>query len=146
MLQEVNKMKSIKTYSELCELSSFEDRYNYLKLEGSVGFDTFGFDRWMNQMFYKSKEWKDIRNYIITRDNGCDMGLKGYEINDKIIIHHMNPITVNDIIYSNAVLLDPEQLICVSQKVHNAIHYGSDDLLIRPIVERMPNDTVPWRK
>lgn len=139
-------METIRTYSELCELNSFEDRYNYLKLEGSVGFDTFGFDRWMNQSFYKSKEWRDMRNYVITRDNGCDMGLEGYEIGDKIIIHHMNPITVQDLIHSNDVLLDPDQLICVSQKVHNAIHYGSDELLIRPTVERRPNDTIPWRK
>lgn len=139
-------MNNIRTYSELITLDSFEERYEYLKLEGSVGFDTFGFDRWMNQAFYKSREWKEIRNYIISRDNGCDMGLDGYEIADRIIIHHMNPIKIEDIVHSNKVLLDPEQLISVSHKTHNAIHYGSDELLIRTIVERKPNDTIPWRK
>ena len=139
-------MNNIRTYSELIALDSFEERYNYLKLEGSVGFDTFGFDRWMNQSFYRSKEWKDLRNYIISRDNACDMGLEGYEIVDRVIIHHMNPITIEDLIQSNDSLLDPEQLISVSHNTHNAIHYGSDELLIRPVVERKPNDTIPWRK
>lgn len=138
-------MEIIRTYSELITLDTFEDRYNYLKLDGQVGFDTFGFDRWMNQMFYKSNEWQSIRNYIISRDNGCDMALEGYELADRIIIHHMNPITVEDIIHSNDVLLDPEQLVCVSHKTHNAIHYGTDELLIKTIVERRPNDTIPWR-
>lgn len=138
-------METIRTYSELITLDTFEDRYNYLKLDGQVGFDTFGFDRWMNQMFYKSREWQSIRNYIISRDNGCDMALEGYELADRIIIHHMNPITVEDIIHSNDVLLDPEQLICVSHKTHNAIHYGTDELLVKTIVERRPNDTIPWR-
>lgn len=146
MLQGVKKMNNIRTYSELIALDSFEERYNYLKLEGSVGFDTFGFDRWMNQSFYRSKEWKDLRNYIISRDNACDMGLEGYEIVDRVIIHHMNPITIEDLIQSNDSLLDPEQLISVSHNTHNAIHYGSDELLIRPVVERKPNDTIPWRK
>lgn len=138
-------METIRTYSELITLDTFEDRYNYLKLDGQVGFDTFGFDRWMNQMFYKSREWQSIRNYIISRDNGCDMALEGYELADRIIIHHMNPITVEDIMHSNDVLLDPEQLVCVSHKTHNAIHYGTDELLVKTIVERRPNDTIPWR-
>lgn len=138
-------MEIIRTYSELITLDTFEDRYNYLKLDGQIGFDTFGFDRWMNQMFYKSREWQSIRNYIISRDNGCDMALEGYELADRIIIHHMNPITVEDIMHSNDVLLDPEQLVCVSHKTHNAIHYGTDELLVKTIVERRPNDTIPWR-
>lgn len=139
-------METIRTYSELITLNSFEDRYNYLKLDGSIGFNTFGFDRWMNQAFYRSKEWRDLRNYIIVRDGGCEMGLPGYEIGGKVFIHHMNPITPDDIKHSNDVLMDPDQLICVSQQLHNAIHYGSDELLIRPIQERRPNDTIPWRK
>ena len=135
-----------KTYSELISYNTFEDRLHYLKLNSKVGFDTFGFDRYMNQMFYRSKEWKDIRNYVIARDKACDMALEGFEIFDKIIIHHMNPIGPKDIIHSNDILLDPEQLVCVSHLTHNAIHYGTDELRVKQVVERRPNDTIPWRK
>ena len=135
-----------KTYSELISYNTFEDRLHYLKLNSKVGFDTFGFDRYMNQMFYRSKEWKDIRNYVIARDKACDMALEGFEIFDKIIIHHMNPIEPQDIIHSNDILLDPEQLVCVSHLTHNAIHYGTDELRVRQVVERRPNDTIPWRR
>lgn len=135
-----------KTYSELISYNTFEDRLHYLKLNSKVGFDTFGFDRYMNQMFYRSKEWKDIRNYVIARDKACDMALEGFEIFDKIIIHHMNPIGPEDIKHSNDILLDPEQLVCVSHLTHNAIHYGTDELRVRQVVERRPNDTIPWRR
>lgn len=140
-------MKTIKRYSELSKLSTFEERFNYLKLDGQVGVDTFGFDRYMNQQFYKSKEWKDIRDYVITRDNGCDLGIPGNEIYGKIYIHHMNPLTPNDIEDSTENLLNPEYLICVSHATHNAIHYGDDSYTNKNvIVERKPSDMCPWRK
>lgn len=139
----------MRTYSELITLDTFKDRFEYLKLEGVVGRDTFGFDRWINQHFYRSKEWRDVRNYVITRDNSCDLGVEGFDIaeGEIILIHHMNPIDVNDIINVTDYLLNPEFLITTIQNTHNAIHYGSyDTLLPRLFVERYPNDTCPWRR
>lgn len=137
---------TIRRYSELIRIPTFEERYEYLKLSGNVGVDTFGFDRYMNQQFYKSKEWKDLRNYVIARDNGCDLGFEGMEIFGRILIHHMNPISQDDIKHSSDYLLNPEYLICVSHNTHNAIHYGSSDLLPKNPIERRKNDTCPWRK
>lgn len=139
-------MTTIKTYSELITLPTFRERYQYLRLDGSVGQDTFGFDRYMNQVFYRSREWKAIRDYVIIRDNGCDLGVEGYEIGSKIIIHHMNPITVRDIENESAFLLNPEYLICTMHNTHNAIHYGDETLLVTEPIERTLHDTCPWRK
>lgn len=127
-------------------LGTFEDRFRYLCLDGVVGMDTFGFDRYMNQMFYRSTEWKTMRHKIILRDNGCDLGIQDKPIFDKIIIHHMNPIMVNDIIESTEYLLNPEYLICVSHDTHNALHYGDMNYLrLNQVVTRSRNDTSPWR-
>ena len=136
---------SIKTYSELITLPTFEERYRYLRLSGSVGADTFGFDRYMNQVFYRSQRWKSIRDYVIVRDNGCDLGVDGYQIHGRIIVHHMNPITVKDIERESEFLMDPEYLISTVHNTHNAIHYGDESLLILPPIERTPNDTCPWK-
>ena len=138
---------TIRTYSELITLSTFEERYNYLKLDSRVGADTFGFDRIFNQMFYQcSKEWKSVRDYVIIRDNGCDLGIEGYEIYGKIIVHHMNPIDLNDIKEVTDFLLNPEYLIATTHKTHNAIHYGDESLLIKGPIVRSKNDTCPWKK
>ena len=137
---------SIKTYSELCKLKDFKDRYEYLRLSGVVGEATFGFDRYLNQVFYRSRKWKSIRDFVIIRDNGCDLGVEGYEINGKILIHHMNPITLKDIEKESEFLLDPEFLICVSLNTHNAIHYGDESLLPLLPIERCKNDMCPWKK
>lgn len=137
---------TIRTYTELTEIESFADRYRYLKLDGLVGKDTFGFDRYVNQKFYRSKEWKDIRDHVIVRDNGCDLSVEGYEIRGRIYIHHMNPIMLQDIKYTTDYLLNPEYLITTTHRTHNAIHYGDEDLLILPLIERSKNDTCPWRK
>lgn len=139
------KMRDIRTYSELVTFPTFKERYKYLKLAGNVGEDTFGFDRYLNQAFYKSKEWLDIRNYVIVRDHGCDLGLDGYEIHGRILIHHMNPITKADILQRSEFLLDPEYLITTVKRTHDAIHYGDDSLLMDAPVERTRNDTCPWR-
>ena len=136
---------SIKTYSELITLPTFEERYQYLKLDGRVGEETFGFDRYLNQTFYKSKEWRAIRNEVIVRDNGCDLGIPDREITGMILIHHMNPITVDDILTQSDYLLNPEYLICTVKNTHNAIHYGDESLLITAPIERRPNDTCPWK-
>lgn len=138
----------IRTYSELITLPTFIDRYNYLKLGDKVGEETFGFDRYLNQNFYRSKEWKDVRNFIITRDYGCDLAMLDREIPSglKIFIHHMNPIRTNDIRLGTEYLMDPEFLITTTKLTHDAIHYGDDSILLddKPI-ERLPNDTCPWR-
>ena len=140
-------MKTIRRYSELVTLDSFEERFNYLKLDNQVGMDTFGFDRYMNQQFYHSKEWEDIRDYVITRDNGCDLGIPGREIYGRIYIHHMNPLTKSDVEMSTENLLNPDYLICTSHETHNAIHYGDDSILHKNIIiERTPMDTCPWKK
>lgn len=135
-----------RTYSELITLSTFEERFKYLKLDGVVGTDTFGFDRYLNQSFYKSKVWKSIRDRIIVRDDGCDLGIFDRRIPGKVYIHHLNPVTAKDIINMTDYLISPEYLICVSHSTHNAIHYGDESLLILNPVERRPNDTCPWRK
>lgn len=134
----------MKTYKELSRLESFEERFNYLALNSEVGMDTFGFNRYLNQGFYKSKEWKRLRNQIIIRDNGCDLGCEDRPIFGRIILHHINPITEDDIINSVDCLLDPENLICVSHDTHNAIHYGSLDLIKKDVVERTKGDTKLW--
>lgn len=135
----------VKTYSELSKLTSFEDRFRYLKLDGVVGETTFGFDRYLNQLFYRSQKWKKIRDKVIVRDSCCDLGVEGYEIYKYAMIHHMNPITIKDIQEESEYLLNPEYLITTTQKTHNAIHYGDEDLLITMPVERTKNDTCPWR-
>lgn len=145
-------MNKIRTYSELIKFSTFEERFYYLKLENGIGEETFGFDRYLNQMFYKSKEWRNLRKYIIVRDNGCDMGLDGYEIGSSLIlIHHMNPISKEDILNKSDYLLNPEYLISVRKETHNAIHYGIDEYITQlfnanNIVQRTKNDTCPWKK
>lgn len=137
----------IRTYSELCVMSSFKERFNYLRLDGIVGKDTFGFDRYINQKFYTSPEWRTVRNHVIARDNGCDLAMPGEEIYGKIYIHHMNPLTKQDLIDRSDYLLNPEYLICVSHDTHNAIHYGEDTILdTHKIVERRSGDTCPWRE
>lgn len=136
---------SIRTYSELSKLATFEERYQYLRLDGAVGEETFGFDRYLNQVFYRSQQWKSIRDFVIIRDNGCDLGVEGYEIHGRIIIHHMNPITIKDIENESEFLLNPEFLICTVHNTHNAIHYGDENLLIGLPVERTKNDTCPWK-
>lgn len=136
---------SIKTYTELSKLSTFEERFEYLKLNGVVGESTFGFDRYLNQIFYRSQRWKSVRDYVIIRDLGCDLGIEGYEIHDRIIIHHMNPLTRQDIEKESEYLLDPEFLITTVHHTHNAIHYGDDSLLFKTPVERTKFDTCPWR-
>ena len=138
-------MKNIKTYSELITIPTFEERFEYLKLDGQVGVETFGFNRYLNQVFYKSDEWLSIRDYVITRDNGCDLGMEGYEIYGRILIHHINPITKDDIIQRSRILLDPENLITTVKRTHDAIHYGDSNLLMRAPIERRKNDTCPWR-
>ena len=138
-------MKNIKTYSELITIPTFEERFEYLKLDGQVGVETFGFNRYLNQAFYKSDEWLSIRDYVITRDNGCDLGMEGYEIYGRILIHHINPITKDDIIQRSRILLDPENLITTVKRTHDAIHYGDSNLLIKAPIERRKNDTCPWR-
>lgn len=134
----------IRRYSELRGLYEFEDRFDYLVIGGRVGEDTFGFDRYINQEFYTSKEWRDIRNEVIVRDNGCDLGVPGYEINGALVIHHINPMSADDIIHGEEWILDPEFLITTSKETHNAIHYGNKNRLAKPYVERSPGDTKLW--
>lgn len=137
---------SIKTYSELTLLPTFEERFRYLKLSGSVGKETFGFDRYMNQIFYRSQKWKSIRDYVIIRDKGCDLGILDREIHGRVLIHHMNPITRQDIERESEFLLDPEYLITTVHNTHNAIHFGDESILYTAPVERTKNDTCPWRR
>lgn len=136
----------IRTYTELCGLPTFKERFEYLKLNGNVGVETFGYDRYFNQKFYRSREWKQLRDQIIIRDNGCDLGVEGFELGGYITIHHMNPIMIKDIRDGSDFLMNPEFLICTSHNTHNAIHYGDASLLITGPLERKPNDTCPWRK
>ena len=137
---------NIKRYSELILLPTFEERYKYLQLNGVIGDETFGFDRYINQMFYRSQEWRQVRDYVIVRDNGCDLGIEGHEIRGKILIHHMNPIGIKDIQQVNKFLLDPEYLITTMLSTHNAIHYGDESLLVKDPIERSKNDTCPWKR
>ncbi len=136
--------KTIRTYSELQRLETFAERYEYLRLRGAVGESTFGFDRYINQGFYRSREWKEIRYVVIGRDMGCDLGIEGYEIHDRVIIHHMNPMTAEAIEEGSSDILDPEFLITVTHDTHNAIHYGDQSLLRQPLVERKSGDTKLW--
>lgn len=135
----------IKSYSEMITLPTFEERFEYLRLKGYVGKDTFGHDRYLNQILYNSKEWKSTRNKIIIRDNGCDLACEGFEIHGQVLIHHINPISVEDIVNRNPIVFDPENLITTVHNTHNAIHYGDGSLLITTPVERSKNDTIPWR-
>ena len=136
----------IRTYSELIQLPTFEERYQYLRLGGRVGEETFGFDRYLNQIFYKSKEWLSIRDYVIVRDNGCDLGIEGRDIHERILIHHMNPISKEDILNRSDFLLNPEYLICTIKNTHDAIHYGDEGLLITVPRERSRYDMCPWKR
>lgn len=136
---------SIKTYSELITIPTFEERFEYLQLKGSVGKDTFGYDRHLNQVLYRSPEWKRLRNQIIIRDCGCDLACEGYDIHSKVLIHHLNPITVEDVLARSRKVFDPDNLVCVSHNTHNAIHYGDVDLLVTGPIIRTKNDTCPWR-
>ena len=142
----VVRMNNLKTYTELSKLQTFKERFEYLKLDGKVGEETFGFDRYLNQMFYTSEEWKRVRNYVITRDCGCDLGIKDREIRERLIlVHHMNPISKQDIIDRSEILLDPEYMITTCKRTHDAIHYGDDSILYNDPIERFENDTCPWR-
>lgn len=141
------KMMKMRTYSELCRFRSFEDRYNYLKLAGRVGATTFGYDRWANQRFYTSYEWRQVRNHVILRDNGCDLGVEGYEIGDGYLrIHHMNLVSLGAIQHGDDSILNPEYLITVSLQTHNAIHYGDESQLPRGPIVRRPGDTRLWTR
>ena len=144
-MQDKVKPMSIRTYSELITLPTFRERYEYLKLNGRVGEETFGFDRYLNQAFYKSEEWRAVRDYVIIRDNGCDLGMEGHEIFGRILIHHMNPISKRDILDRSDLLLNPEYLICTIKNTHDAIHFGDENLLIVAPIERRKNDTCPWK-
>lgn len=145
-MMKTKTMNMTKRYSELVKLPTFKERYEYLKLNGVVGKETFGFDRYMNQTFYKSPEWKRIRDAVIIRDGGCDLGITGHDIYGKIIIHHMNPIIPDDIINRSDILLDPEYLIATTNETHQAIHYGDETLLIKEPVKRFSGDTCPWKR
>lgn len=137
-------MSRIRRYSELRRIDTFEDRFDYLVLRGVVGEHTFGFDRWINQRFYKSREWKRVRDHVILRDHGCDLGVLGYEIHSGLLVHHMNPMSVEDIKHGSEDIIDPEYLVVVSLNTHNAIHYGDRSLLPRDPVDRKPGDTTLW--
>lgn len=136
----------IRTVHELKRYKTFEDRFEYLRLTGVVGESTFGFDRYLNQRFYTSREWKDLRHEVIARDLGCDLGIEGYEIFSRPIIHHMNPMTRQDIVHGNMDILNPDYLITTTHRTHNAIHYGDSSLLVKPFAERRPGDTLLWSK
>lgn len=142
----VTTMTNIRTYSELITLPTFIERFRYLKLDGIVGKETFGFDRWLNQMFYKDPEWLEVRDYVIIRDNGCDLAIPDREIKSRILVHHMNPISKEDILRRSKFLLDPEYLVCTIKNTHDAIHYSNEDILLLEPIERFKNDMCPWRK
>ena len=135
----------MRSYSELSKLKTFEERFRYLQLNGAVGQETFGLDRYLNQRFYRSQKWKSVRDAVIIRDNGCDLGIKDRMIFGRVLIHHMNPISIDDIRQQSELLLNPEYLVCVSHDTHNAIHYGDENLLITLPIERTRNDTCPWK-
>ena len=142
----MNQMTTIRTYSELITLPTFEERYEYLRLGGKVGEETFGFDRYLNQIFYKSKEWLRVRDEVIVRDMGCDLAMLDREIFGRVFVHHMNPLNMKDIINRSDYLLNPEYLICTSKNTHDAIHYGDISILLLAPIERVKNDTCPWRR
>lgn len=137
-------MTIVRSYNELRRIDTFEERFRYLSLKGSVGSTTFGYDRWLNQRFYTSREWRQLRDHVIARDNGCDLGVDGYEIHDKILVHHMNPMIVDDIIAGEESIMDPNFLVVTSHRSHNAIHYGDESLLPRKYVPRERGDTRLW--
>ena len=134
-----------KSYSEMMKLKTHEERYEYLKLSGKVASETFGYDRYLNQTLYNSPEWKAVRNKVILRDNGCDLGLEGFDIHGKILIHHINPITKEDILNRDPAIFDPDNLVCTTKRTHDAIHYGGEDSY-KPPVTRTANDTCPWKR
>lgn len=140
----MSRVSTLKSYSELRRLRTLEERFKYLVLRGKVGRETFGPDRWINQQFYQSKEWRDLRHQIIVRDNGCDLGADGYELHESVYIHHMNPMTADHIKQSDSDILNPEFLISVSMKTHNAIHYGNIENITKRLVVRTPGDTRLW--
>ena len=140
----LRQLSKIRTYVELSQFDTFEERYRYLRLRGVLGEATFGFDRWLNQRFYKSSEWLSVRKQIIIRDNGCDLGIPGYEIHSGLIVHHMNPVSINDITHGTRDIIDPNFLITTSLRTHNAIHYGDENLLPRGPVVRKKGDTKLW--
>ena len=146
VIAEMVMVMIIKTYSKLISIPTYEERFDYLKLDGIVGKDTFGYDRYLNQAFYNSPEWKRFRRDMIIRDNGCDLACEGYDIRGRIILHHINPLTQEDLINRKEALFNPENIICVSHNTHNAIHYGDANLLIIGPVERTANDTCPWKR
>lgn len=133
-----------KTYAELSRFTTFDERFEYLRLHGDVGRSTFGFDRYLNQQFYRSREWKQSRDFVIVRDEGCDLGVSGYEIHGELLVHHINPMTVEDIVHGNERIFDPEYLITTTQRTHNAIHYSDASLLPKIVVARQPGDTKLW--
>lgn len=143
----MTKMTSgkIRTYSEMIALPTYEERFDYLKLDGKVGKETFGYDRYLNQVLYNTEQWKKFRREIIIRDNACDLACEGYEINYRILVHHINPITVEDIVNRNPMIFDPENVVTTTHQTHNAIHYSDKSLLITKPIERTRNDTCPWR-
>jgi hypothetical protein len=134
----------IRTYTELSRIESFINRYRYLELHSQIGIETFGFDRYLNQRFYRSIEWRQVRDYVIGRDRGCDLGVEGYEIFDQVAVHHMNPMTVEEVYHGDAGTIDPEFLVTVSVRTHNAIHFGDERSLAAPLVVRRPGDTKLW--
>lgn len=134
----------IRSYSEMFKLNNFEERFQYLKLSGGVGRSTFGFDRYVNQAFYTSREWKNIRDFVIVRDDGCDLGIVGYEINTEILIHHINPMSVDDIFTKQDWILDPEFLITTTHQTHNSIHFGKTNVFPKVVINRTPRDTKLW--
>ncbi len=144
LVKTLLKPMMIRSYSELRRIDTFEERYRYLALRGDVGRSTFGFDRYINQKFYTSRQWTQLRHYIISRDDGCDLGINGYEIYNRLVIHHMNPMTPNDLKHGNDDVLDPEFLITTTHRTHNAIHYGDERLLPKALVERKRGDTRLW--
>lgn len=147
MARKTTNTTTIRTYSEMLRYSTFEKRFDYLKLDGSVAEETFGVHRWLNQYFYKTLEWKKTRDIVLIRDKGCDLGVEGFDIFDKVIVHHINPITKQDILDRSIYLLDPEFLICTSKRTHDMLHYGNPgDKVYSQVVERTPFDTCPWRR
>ena len=137
-------MTITRSYNELRRIGTFEERFRYLSLNGSVGSSTFGYDRWLNQRFYTSREWRQLRDHVIARDNGCDLGIDGYEIHDKILVHHMNPMIVDDLLAGEESIMDPNFLVVTSHRSHNAIHYGDESLLPRKYTPRERGDTRLW--
>lgn len=137
---------SIKTYSELIRIPTFEERFDYLKVGSKIGEDTFGFDRYLNQIFYRSPEWKELRRFVILRDDGCDLAFRDLPISGRVYIHHLNPISADDVKTRSEILLNPEFLVCTSFNTHQALHFGDKNLLPKEPIERSRNDTCPWKK